>query len=95
MPLKAGSFDSFSDSMAQEIEQAFRDQWPLFMGEDLPVPDESPQSRLLFVAIARGIITHLVNHPEAFQVMVTLAGGTTASGTVEAISAEDVEPGTP
>ncbi len=96
MPLKAGNVNESKPptpddrSMAQAIEQAFREQWPLVMG-DRELPEDNPQTKLFFAAIARGIVAHLVQHPEAFQVTVTLPDNTTATGTVTAIDAARTE----
>lgn len=87
MPLKAGTVNDLSNSMAQAIATAFADQWPLVMG-DRELPANNPQTQLLFVAIARGVITHLVQNPEAFQVEVTITDATTAEGEVTQIQAE-------
>ncbi len=92
MPLKAGSINEpkpptpDEQSMAQAMAQAFRDQWPLVMG-DQKLPEDTPQTQLLFVEIAQGIITHLVQNPEAFRVLVTQSNGAGAAGTVVAIEA--------
>lgn len=92
MPLKAGNVNESQpntpdeQSMAQAIEDAFREQWPLVMG-DRELPEDNPQTKLLFAAIARGIITHLIQHPEAFRVLVTQSNGISAPGTVIAIDA--------
>jgi hypothetical protein len=77
-----GDFDS-SDNMAKEIENAFA-AMRLAAGITLPLPSGSNarDMRIMFLAIARGVIQHLANNPEAFQVQVS--GG--ATGGVNAIS---------
>ena len=71
--LHPGKFnDTASTTMAGAIEAAFLDQWPLF-NPDLPVPTEDEQldpMRLLFVAVAQGVVQHLRDHPEAFTLAV-------------------------
>ena len=60
MPLKAGRQGDLAGSMAKDTEDAFRANWGAFMGDDLAVPDTNhPQMRLLFVAVAQGVIKHL------------------------------------
>ena len=59
--------------MAAAMEQAFFEAWPDFMDEQ-PAPDPNPQMKLMFVAIARGVVRHLTEHPEAFQLTVNAAG---------------------
>ena len=55
--------------MAGAMLQAFRDAWPTFMGEDTPVPNvNNPQMKLMFVAIARGVVRHLTENPNAFVI---------------------------
>lgn len=70
--LKRGGLDptSFADSMAEAIETALND---LLAAEGKPtVPtDDSPETRdrrILFVAISRGVINHLVNNEDAFTI---------------------------
>ncbi|MEO1515428.1 MAG: hypothetical protein AAFV95_10455 [Bacteroidota bacterium] len=72
--LKAGSkrlSSDFTNSMAQAMEQAFRAEWPNIMGTDDPAPPPSDQMRLLFIAIAQGVVRHLASHPEAFDIRIT------------------------
>lgn len=85
MVLKPGTISDFSHSMAQAMEDAFHAHWTPIMG-DRPIPIDSRHLRLLFVAIAQGVVAHLQAHPEAFQVEVDLpdAGGT-ADGEVTEI----------
>ena len=60
---------AFAGSMAAEIDAAFtavRAQ----AGKD-PLPEESTEDlQLLFIAIARGVITHLKANEQAFAVQV-------------------------
>ena len=55
--------------MAQAMEDALRHHWPLEMG-DRSVPIDPLHLRLLFVAIAQGVVKHLQEHPDAFKVRV-------------------------
>ena len=87
MPLKAGSnFDAsgFSDSMAEAMAQAFKAEWPLVMG-DAPVPETSGQMKLLFAAVAQGVVKHLQQHATDFKVTVTDHGTGYDTGTVTQI----------
>jgi hypothetical protein len=94
MALKAGSLSlqSLSNSMAQAMENAFIQQWPVVMVDrEPPKPEELQQMQLMFVAIAQGVISHLMEHPKSFKVEVTLPSGfneTTASGTVTEIKVD-------
>jgi hypothetical protein len=77
--LKAGGLGSkahvgippeFADSMAQQIEQALNDllvaegKDPLSTANNTATRDR----RMLFVAIARGVVNHLVDNADAFRV---------------------------
>lgn len=71
-PLYAGSLASFAGSMAEAIEQAL-DQTLLEAGLP-PMPDpltadanELRSRRILFLAIARGVINYLRQNEDAFQ----------------------------
>jgi hypothetical protein len=77
-----GDFDA-SDNMAKEIENAFA-AMRLAAGITQPLPSGSnaQDMRIMFLAIARGVIQHLANNPEAFQVRVSDG----ATGGVNAIS---------
>ena len=64
MALKAGR-NSYQGSMAELMEKIFKEQMAL--GQ----PKPSEQMKVLFIAIAEGVVRHLVAHPEAFVTMVT------------------------
>ncbi|MCX6223386.1 MAG: hypothetical protein NTV01_01300 [Bacteroidia bacterium] len=73
MALIAGTFtNNYSGSMAEAIENAFKSEWPNIMGT--PAPATDAQMKLLCIAIAQGVIRHLVNHPEAFDINVNISG---------------------
>ena len=88
MPLKAGTnFDAagFADSMAATMIQSFKDEWPLVMGNDIPLPESMDQMKLLFAAVAQGVVKHLQQHAKDFKVSVTDSGTGTDTGTVTQI----------
>jgi hypothetical protein len=72
---RLADFDS-SDNMAKAIEDAYRfirnTSPPTGAGldQDLPTGADAQDMRLLFLAIARGVIAYLAAHPHAFQVQV-------------------------
>ena len=78
-------FDS-TENMAREIENAFREM-RLAAGITQPLPsgNNAQDMRIMILAIARGVIQHLAQHPEAFQVRVR-DGMATLTGTVTDIS---------
>src|SRR4051812_32118422 len=70
--------DGFADSMAKEIELAFDEARVEAGFPTLPDPATANQEdlnsrRILFVAIARGVINHLVKNPDAFTFAVDLS----------------------
>ena len=75
--LYGGTMDRFVGSMAEEIEKAFT-AVRIEAGKD-PVPPESRDDlRLLYIAIARGVINHMKEKERAFAVNVN--GRNRASG---------------
>jgi hypothetical protein len=76
-------FDT-TDNMARAIEDAYR-QVRINAGITQPLPSgpNAQDMRLLFLAVARGVIQHLAAHPQAFEVRVTLdTNGHPSHGTV-------------
>ncbi len=68
MPIElyGGTIDAFSGSMAEEIEKALNE---VRIEEDmaaLPIGDKD--RRMLFIAIARGVINHLKEKEGAFTI---------------------------
>jgi hypothetical protein len=70
--LKAGTLDDFSNSMAAAMERAFDLVWNARWGTPLPTQTRDDR-RLLFVAIAQGVIRHLKDNAlQGFDVDVTV-----------------------
>jgi len=70
MQVKAGVLSNYTNSMAAAIEHAFMTAWPEIMnGQSAPEPN--PQMRLLFIAVAQGVVSHLV-HRSAIMGNATL-----------------------
>jgi hypothetical protein len=65
--LYGGSLDDFAGSMAADIEDALRD---VRAEEGLDAPGDDDNRRILFVAIARGVISHLHANQAAFRIHV-------------------------
>ena len=65
--LYGGSMGDFAGSLAQEIEDAFRDV-RLENGLDAPPADDD--ARMLYIAIGRGVVEHLRKNANAFTVHV-------------------------
>jgi len=79
-------FDT-TDNMGKAIEDAYR-QMRISAGITQPLPTgaDAQDMRILFLAIARGVIAHLVAHPEAFEVEVSLdVSGDESHGSVNKI----------
>ncbi len=60
---------TYKDSMAEAMEKAFIKEWPKII-EDQPVPAPSDQMRLLFIAIAQGVVWHLKKKPGSFKITI-------------------------
>ena len=58
MGLKAGSVNDFADSMVAAMEQALKDQWTA-MGRGTLGDVGAEDRRLMFAAIARGMLKYL------------------------------------
>jgi hypothetical protein len=82
--LKAGSKADYVASMASAMEKAFLDEWSSFMeGADAPAMND--QMRLMFVAIAQGVVNHLKANHDAFKVTATQTSPGNYTGTVSSI----------
>ena len=69
---KSSATDEYTNSMAEAMEKAFLKEWPAIMGSDPPKTDN--QVRLLFIAIAQGVIRHLKNNENSITVTVPTIG---------------------
>jgi hypothetical protein len=63
MVLKAGTVDDFEDSMAEAIEDALKAEWATVKETAFPTTGAEDR-RLLFVAIAQGIVRYLKDHAD-------------------------------
>ncbi len=81
MELKAGRIGDFDNSMAAAIEKVFDQVWENRMG--YPLPEQTRDDRrMMFVAIAQGVIKHLeVNSADGFDVNVVDGEGTVTINT--------------
>jgi len=61
-----------TDNMAREIESAFRAvRLSAGITDPLPSGPRANDMRMMFIAIATGVINHLKNNPKAFAVEVS------------------------
>lgn len=75
MTLYAGSVPDFENSLAAAIERAFAQELLELKGATLP--DSSAQERrMLFCAIAQGVLGYLSAHQSELRVSVDLGSGT-------------------
>ncbi len=72
MNLKAGTINDMTSSMAEAMEAAFLEEWPNAMGSQ-EKPTMNNQMRLMFVAMAKGVVRHIVANPDAFKVTIASA----------------------
>jgi hypothetical protein len=76
----------FTDNMAKEIESAYKAARILAgITDPLPSGARANDMRMMFVAIANGVINHLKNNPKAFAVEST-DGTITLDGTVTSVN---------
>lgn len=87
MELKPGSIHDFTNSMAKAMEDALIREWPNAMGGQ-PAPETNAQMRLMFVAIAQGIVSHLKTNHDAFKVTVKNSGLSDLTGVVTRIDTD-------
>jgi hypothetical protein len=79
-------FDS-ADNMAKEIENALKAvRAANNITQPLPTGDNAKDMRMTFIAIATGVINHLLNNHAAFAVEVTDLGGHPLDGSVKSIT---------
>jgi hypothetical protein len=71
MPLKAGttSASEFASSMAAAIENALKEEYQNVKGESLPTAGQVDR-RMLFAAIAQGVVRHLHDNASSIKVAV-------------------------
>ncbi|MEZ6242094.1 MAG: hypothetical protein R3B57_03535 [Phycisphaerales bacterium] len=69
MALKAGTFSNYASSMAQAMEDAMQSVYQERHGTPMPSAGVEDR-RMLFVAIAQGVIRHLADNPGAFHTKV-------------------------
>ncbi|MES9852185.1 MAG: hypothetical protein ABW170_10170 [Candidatus Thiodiazotropha sp. L084R] len=68
--IKPGTVADFTDSMAAAMENALRQEYEAI--KDVPMPDTPDEDRhMLFVAIAQGVVGHLIDNLGAITVSVT------------------------
>ena len=81
MALNAGDINNISASMAGIMEDVFSTNLPIVVpGADASRGRE--ERELLFVAVAQGVVQHLVANPDAFKVRVSVPSIGDADGEV-------------
>jgi O-methyltransferase involved in polyketide biosynthesis len=80
--LKAGTSADFSGSMAEAIEQAMGKEWQAVKGTALP-SDGTDDRKLLWVAIANGVLNYLKTNQNDILTSITLDSN--AASTVAAL----------
>ena len=80
--LYAGTLTDLANSMAKEIEDALVALRAA--GELPPIPPSAlPDLRMLFVAVAQGVVTHLKENEQAFAVTVNGTNPATGHPTIK------------
>ncbi len=72
--LKGGTVSDFAGSMAEAMEQALAREWQALKGADLPAEGRDDR-RLLFAAIATGVLSYLKAHQAEVLNTITLEIG--------------------
>jgi len=81
MAIKAGTVNDFESSMAEAMEEAMRIEYETVkVGQQLPTMGIEDR-RILFAAIAQGVVRHLKNHLDSFKVNTEVSGVAGASAT--------------
>lgn len=70
MSMKAGTISSFSSSMAAAIEHAFNTEWNKQKPEQPLDQDTINERRLIFVAVAQGVLKFLAANIDSLKVEV-------------------------
>ncbi len=87
--LKAGTSRDFEGSMAQAMEVAFGEEWGRNMGSVLP-PTGQNMLRMVFSAIAQGVVRHLFENPGAFRVAITVEQDDVEAEPIESKNSEEL-----
>jgi O-methyltransferase involved in polyketide biosynthesis len=88
MSLKGGHVSDFDKSLAAAIEQALVDEWLAVKGQSLPAQGQDDR-RLLFVAIAQGVLRYLKAHQNEILTSLTFDAG--AGSVTASVSALDLD----
>ncbi len=79
--------EPYIGSMAEAMEKAFKKEWPVIMRSAEPVVND--HLRLIFIAIAQGVIKHLKDNKEAITVRVpNMSGSGTQIRSLENVNTE-------
>ncbi len=96
MKLKPGTIDKYENSMAQAMEKAFLKTWPQIMypndpeDQEIEMPNITNHLRMMFIAIAQGIVRHLVDNAGAFEITVKEEGEVDGDNSVTEENSEEV-----
>lgn len=72
-PSRRDELDPYVQSMAEAMENAFEEEWPIIMGTDKP--KKSDHLQLMFIAIAQGVVKHLSDNVDSFIVDIPSVSG--------------------
>ena len=74
-PLTAGTAGNLGDSMAAEIEAAMEEEWQAAYGAPLPGGVGELDRKILFAAVAKGVLRYLYAHRD--DLVTDVVTGTT------------------
>lgn len=69
LPNPDQGIDPYIKSMADDMEVAFKKEWKHIMGGDQS-PKVDKQLQLMFIAVAQGVVRHLIDNKSAFEVNI-------------------------
>ena len=85
MALKPGTKNDLVNSMAAAMETAFDAEWVNF--KNSPPPGAGREDlRLMFIAIAQGVVEHLLVHATDFTIESGFVKSSMGSGTVKILT---------
>lgn len=88
MSMKAGTVADFGSSMAAAMEVALEREYQALKGQ--PLPDTGADDRrMLFAAIAQGVVRHLKDNLDSFNVSVVTHQTTSGGGAPRITSSGD------
>ncbi len=81
--------NTYAKSMAEAMEKAFMEEWPIIMETDKP--EMNSHLQLMFISVAQGVVRHLFDNISAIKVDIPRVSGSGLTITTEEKSLKKVE----